>query len=84
MRSVLGSVLKAVLIDPNVNAIQTQQTIERFSDPTLNALAQTFTEAEGLQVLKDRAIERLTDYLADHPDMDEKEWKDWREKYDKV
>ena len=87
MRSVLGTVLKTVLIDPNVNTAKTQITepIERFSDPALNKLAQTYTEAEGLKILKDRKIDELIEERdRDREHYDASDWKDWRERYDAI
>ena len=86
MRSVIGTVLKTVLIDPNVNAAQTRiaESRERFSDPLQNKTYQTMSDADIDLVIKAHKIDDLLDYKDSHPDMDSSEWKDWREKYDSV
>ena len=87
MRSVLGTVLKTVLIDPNVNTAKTQITepIERFSDPILNKTYKDMNEADVKQIVRNHKIaELIAERDQNRDQMDASDWKDWREKYDAI
>lgn len=87
MRSVLGTVLKTVLIDPNVNAAKTQITepIERLSDSLKEPGLYKLNQKQVDLLIRDGKITKLIEERdRDREHYDTNDWKDWRERYDAV
>ena len=87
MRSVLGTVLKTVLIDPNVNTAKTQITepIERLSDSLKEPGVYNLNQKQVDLLVRAEKIDKLIEERdRDREHYDASDWKDWRERYDAI